>query len=278
VKRPSGQGLRGEFRAYLALFRMRAIRGLSYRAAAIAGIATQFFFGLVFITVFQAFSRASEAPPLSPGQISTYIWLQQAFLALSATWIRDGGLIDLIKSGDAAYELCRPLDAYPFWFARAAAQRLAAAALRCLPILVVAWFLPEGFRMGPPASASAGLLFIPALGLSLLIATAISMFAYAITVATLSASAAFYLLSPVVEFLSGNLMPLPFMPDWFAAAISWLPFRFCADFPFRVYNGSIPAAEAPGIMAIGIAWFVVLAALGKAALDRALAAARQPGG
>ncbi len=278
MKRPSGSSARGELRAYLALFRMRLIRGFSYRAAAIAGVGTQFFFGLVFITVFQAFSRASDSPPLSMRQIATYIWLQQAFLALSAVWIRDGGLIALIQSGDAAYELCRPLDAYPFWYARTAAQRLAAAALRCLPILAVGFFLPGDYRMALPANAAAGLLFLPALGLSLLVSTAISMFAYAITVATLSANAAFFLLVPVAEFFSGNLIPLPFMPDRFAAVISWLPFRFCADFPFRVYNGSIPARDVPGIMAIGIAWLVVLAASGRAALDRALAAARQPGG
>jgi ABC-2 type transport system permease protein len=265
-------------RAYLGLFRMRLIRGLSYRAAAFAGIATQFFFGLVFMSVFQAFARASGSAPLSQGQISTYIWLQQAFLALSAVWIRDGGLIALIQGGDAAYELCRPLDVYPFWFARTAAQRLASAALRCLPILAVAVFLPRPFRLGPPASWEAGLLFIPALALGLLVTTALSMFAYALTVATLSANAAFFFYAPIAEMGSGNAIPLPFMPDWLSAALSWLPFRFCADFPYRIYCGSIPIRDAPGIFAIGAAWFLILAFLGRAALGAALSRARQPGG
>jgi ABC-2 type transport system permease protein len=268
----------GAARAYLGLFRMRLIRGLSYRAAAIAGVATQFFFGLVFMAVFQAFARASDSPPLSQGQISTYVWLQQAFLSLSAVWIRDGGLIALIQGGDAAYELCRPLDVYPFWFARTAAQRLASAALRCLPILVVAAFLPRPFRLGPPASWEAGFLFMPALALGLLVTTALSMFAYALTVVTLSANAAFFLYAPMAEMGSGNAIPLPFMPDWLSALLSWLPFRYCADFPYRIYCGSIPIRETPGVFAIGTAWFLVIAFLGRAALNAALSRARQPGG
>jgi ABC-2 type transport system permease protein len=264
--------------AVLGLFRMRFARGLSYRSAALAGIATQFFFGLVFISVFQAFSRESASPPLSDAQISTYIWLQQAFLALSAVWIRDGGLIDLIQRGDAAYELCRPLDVYAFWFSRTAAQRASAAALRCLPILIVAVFLPEPFRLSPPASWGAAALFLPALALGLALATALSMFAYALTVATLSANAAFFLFAPVMEILSGNLLPLPFMPDRLSAVLAWLPFRFCADFPYRLYCGSLSPAQALPAMGAGLAWLAILALLGKAALDAALARSRQPGG
>ena len=39
-------------RAYYTYFKLKFITGLQYRAAAWAGIATQFFFGFVYIMVF----------------------------------------------------------------------------------------------------------------------------------------------------------------------------------------------------------------------------------
>ena len=49
---------------YLSYFKLRFITGLQYRAAAYAGLATQLFFGLVFIMVYLAFyeSGGKETP------------------------------------------------------------------------------------------------------------------------------------------------------------------------------------------------------------------------
>ena len=44
-------------RAYVSYFKLKFISGLQYRSAAIAGIATQFFFGFVYIMVYSAFRR-----------------------------------------------------------------------------------------------------------------------------------------------------------------------------------------------------------------------------
>ena len=40
---------------YLTYFKIKFISGLQYRSAALAGLSTQFFFGLVFIMVYHAF-------------------------------------------------------------------------------------------------------------------------------------------------------------------------------------------------------------------------------
>ena len=41
-------------KSYSSYFKLKFITGLQYRAAALAGIATQFFFGFVFISVYIA--------------------------------------------------------------------------------------------------------------------------------------------------------------------------------------------------------------------------------
>jgi ABC-2 type transport system permease protein len=268
-------------KAYAGLFRMRFVRGLSYRSAALAGTATQFFWGFITIMVLQAFAASgarSGGSPLDPRQIASYVWLQQAFLALIVVWFKDKELVSLIVSGDSAYELCRPVDAYFFWFARLVAGRLAAALLRCLPILAVAALLPEPYALRGPASAPAGLYFLACLALGLLLIAAITMFVYILCAVTLSPHAPFMFAAPIFEFSAGMVIPLPFMPEGLRRGLEALPFRLCVDLPLRMYSGSIPPSDAPLLLLQQALWLALLVPVGRAALARALRGAPTAGG
>ena len=77
--------------SYLNYFKVRFIVNLQYRAAAIAGIVTQLFFGLVFIFMYLAFyeSNPSTSVPMIWSELVTYIWLQQAFFGVLHPYYRD---------------------------------------------------------------------------------------------------------------------------------------------------------------------------------------------
>ena len=127
---------------YWAFFRLRFAMGLQYRTAAAAGIVTQFFWGGMNILVYRAFYETdAEAFPMNFQATSTYIWLQQAFLALFAAWMVENEIFENIMNGNVAYEMCRPVSIYNMWFLRSMANRLSRALLRCLPILLLAAFL-----------------------------------------------------------------------------------------------------------------------------------------
>ena len=67
---------------YFSFFRLRFAMGLQYRIAALAGISTQFFWGLMEIMIFRAFYQTdASAFPMTLSATTSYIWLQQAFLA-----------------------------------------------------------------------------------------------------------------------------------------------------------------------------------------------------
>ena len=69
-------------RKYLSFFRLRFVMGLQYRAAALAGIVTQFAWGFLEILAFKAFYESDAAAfPMELSAMSSYIWMQQAFLA-----------------------------------------------------------------------------------------------------------------------------------------------------------------------------------------------------
>jgi ABC-2 type transport system permease protein len=245
---------------------MRFIAGMQYRAAAWAGVATQFFWGGMELFIYAAFYRSSGAAPetaaLPFGQLADLIWLRQAFLALVMLWSQDTDLLNMVVKGDAAYELCRPLNTYAFWFARLLALRFSRTLLRCFPILVVASFLPEPFRFHPPPGLLQGLVFLAAMLLASLLVVAVSMYIYIITFITLDSVGGRLLIGVGGEFLMGALIPIPFMPLPLRRVLEFLPLRYTADFPFRVYSGNIPLGQALPGLGMQCFWLGLLAAGG----------------
>ena len=188
-------------RAYVSIFRMRLLNGLQYRIAALAGVATQFFWGFILIMVYEAFYlNAGKAQPISMEQLVSYIWLQQAFLAFVMLWYRDGEIFALITGGNISYELCRPCTLYGFWYAKLIAQRLSGALLRCSPILLAAFILPQSYRMSFPPGPDAFILFVITLLLGLLVLVAISMFIYISVFITMSPAGSLLIFGVFGEF------------------------------------------------------------------------------
>jgi ABC-2 type transport system permease protein len=256
-------------KAYLSVFRLRFVHGLQYRAAAVAGIATQFAFGFLFLSVFLAFQAANPgASTFGRGPIATYVWLTQAFLVLVATWYRDGELLDTIVSGNLAYEYCRPLDLHLAWFFRLTAHRVAAVLLRCAPILGAAWFLPAPYTLAPPASAEALALFLATLAGGLAVVVALGELLYIGTIVTQTPAALFLLVGTLADFGAGLVVPLPFLPDGVREVLAWLPFRLTADLPFRTWSGDIAPPEAWAGLGAQVVWFFVLFGAGRLLLGR----------
>ncbi len=266
-------------RGYLAMFRMKFIAGFQYRAAAWAGLATQFAWGFMLLMIYRAFYRSSgTAPDMTWSQLLSYVWLHQAFLAILMLWSTDGDLMSSITSGQVAYELCRPHTIYPFWYARITADRLASAVMRCLPILIVAFILPVEFRLPLPHSPLALLMFFLSLVQSLLLGSAVLMFIYVLTIVTLNPSGSRLLMVVLAEFLSGLVIPVPLMPLWLQRLLDFFPYRYVADLPLRLYSGSIAGGDAAFQLCIQAIWTVGLFMFGSWAMSRALRRAVIQGG
>src|SRR5262245_22115444 len=125
-------------RPYLAAFRARFLLMLQYRTAALAGFATQCWWGAIMIMVFGAFYGVNEAAgPISLAKAITYVWLGQAFYAL-LPWLADPEIGQAVRSGGVGYDRLRPLDAYGYWFARTLGWMLARALPRAALMLLAA--------------------------------------------------------------------------------------------------------------------------------------------
>ena len=172
---------------YLSYFKLRFITGLQYRAAAYAGLATQLFFGLVFVMVYFAFYDSSSGDtPMKIQELVSYLWLNQAFFSLFNMMYKDSEIFETIKNGNIAYELARPKKLYFIWFAKIIGQRVAMVTLRCLPVLLIAFLLPQPYKLGLPISLGNFLLFILTLITGTLLMTAIITLYPVLTLRTLN--------------------------------------------------------------------------------------------
>ncbi len=256
--------MRGSMSKYLSFFRLRFSMGLQYRAAALAGIITQFFWGAMEIMVFKAFYEAEpESFPMTFEATVSYIWIQQAFLAFFAAWMIESEIFDAIMDGNIAYELCRPVSIYHMWFSRSLANRLSRALLRCFPILIVAAFLPAPFGLCRPEGMVHMLLFLLTMVLGLMVTVAFCMLIYSLTFFTISPKGLQILFTSAVEFLSGGVIPLPFFPEKIQRVLELLPFASMQNVPLRIYSGSMSGQEMSSVVCLQIIWLIILVAGGS---------------
>ncbi len=271
-------------RTYLSVFRIRFIHSLQYRAAAYAGVATQFAWGGMTLLMFWAFYKDSfgangtgGAPtsimggfPMDFAQLSSYIWLQQALLSLFMGWSFDNSIFDDITHGNIAYELCRPFDLYSIWFTKNMATRCSRALLRCLPIFAIAVFLPYPFALSAPVSLTAFGLFLLSGLLGFLLMISFVMLIYICAFYTLSPGGIRILATSAIDFLSGMIIPLPFFPQKLGLVISLLPFASMQNTPLMIYNGFLSGPSITrGLLLQGI-WLLVLIGGGRLLMHNAL--------
>jgi len=226
-------------KAYIGYFKLSLLKNLQYKTAALAGMATQLFFGMVFIMIFEAFYSFSGPQPIKFEQLVQVVWLQQSFLAFIMLWQRDSELNEMIVKGQIAYELVRPANLYSFWYFKLLGQRLAGGLLRFIPILCVAVFLPAPYTLVGPKDPITLLAFIITLLLGLLIVVGLSMLTYISIFHTLSPTGSFLMIAVLGEFFAGLTIPIPLMPIWLQKVCFILPFRYGGDLPFRIYAGHI---------------------------------------
>jgi ABC-2 type transport system permease protein len=270
-------------RPYLAAFRARFQLMLQYRAAALAGFATQCWWGAIKIMVLAAFYGAhAAAAPISLADVVTYVWLGQALLAL-LPWLADPEVSAAVRTGGVGYDRLRPLDAYGYWYARTLGWMLARALPRAvLMILFAAIVLPlvglEAWAWQPPAGVIAAVLFIVSFALMVALATAILMLANIVVAASLNERGVNAVLAPMVIVFSGQLLPLNFFPASVQPLLHLQPFAGLVDIPFRIYFADLAGAVALQSLALQAGWTLVLIGLGRFGMERVMRRLEMQGG
>ncbi|HEX9116567.1 MAG TPA: ABC-2 family transporter protein [Anaerolineae bacterium] len=250
---------------FLAIAAKSFQRSMAYRAANLAGIVTNTFFGAVYIFGYIALFRSrSQLGGLDLQNTITYAVLSQSLL-MAMTAFGNLDLSEAIVKGDIASDLARPVDFYLLWAATDLGRAAYFFLFRGLPTFLLGWLL---FHPSLPAAPAAGLLFLPAVALGMAVSFAFRFITGSLAFWLTDARGVNSLSTSLVIFLSGFAVPLNFFPGALRTIAEWLPFNALANLPINLYLGKLPPAALAATLAREAGWLVVLVALGRWLLAR----------
>lgn len=144
-------------RVHWEIARLSIQRQLTYRTATLAGLVTNFFFGLLRAYVMIAlYGTQTVVAGISLQSAVTYTGLTQGlimFLSLFS-WYE---LMESVSTGEIAADLLKPVNYFTYWLARDAGRAFIQLILRGAPIFV---FYALFFKLTVPQSALHWLQFM----------------------------------------------------------------------------------------------------------------------
>lgn len=250
-------------RLFWELARLSFQRQLSYRAATLAGLATNFFFGLLRASVLTAlYGARTEVAGISMDGAITYTGLSQAvigFLSLFS-WYE---VMNSVYSGDIASDLLKPMNYYAFWLAQDLGRAIVALLMRgATMMLAYALFL----GITTPRNAEHWLALGAALFLSWLVSFSWRFLINLAAFWTPNALGIGRLGFTMSWFLSGFLFPLRFFPDWFVRLCYLTPFPHMVNTVIETYLGVITGGALLEALLGQLLWILILIAAGQIVL------------
>ena len=254
-------------RLYWELSKLAFQRQITYRAATLAGLVTNLFFGLLRVAVLMAlYGSRSQVEGISAADAITYTGISQgtiAFLSLFS-WYE---VMNSVYTGAVASDLLKPMSYFSFWMAQDFGRAIASLLLRGVPILAAYAFL---FDITYPRGVGGWAAF----GLALILAW-LGSFSWRFLVSlaafwTPNAQGIGRLAFIVSWFLSGFMMPLRFFPDWFISLCYLTPFPHMVNTIIEVYLGLLAGPQLVAALSAQAVWVLVLIATGRIVLGAGL--------
>ena len=241
-------------------------RHLTYRAATIAGLVTNIFFGLLRAAVLLALlGERDSVQGLGAQEIITYTALTQAAIVyLSIMGWYD--LMNAVHRGEIAADLLRPIRLFTFWLAQDLGRALVGLVLRGLTLLGVYALL---FDLTTPQGGQAWLALAATVTLSWLLSFAYRFLVNLTAFWSPDARGIGRFAFMIPMFFSGFLMPLRFFPEWVQTLANFTPFPHMLNTVVEIYLGVLQGPEVLYALATQAAWAAALIALAQLVLARA---------
>jgi ABC-2 type transport system permease protein len=199
-------------RIFWEIVRRAIQRQVTYRAATLAGLATNLFFGLLRAAVLVAlYGKQQQVAGMSVQDAIPYTGLTQAIIAYLSFfgWYE---LAQSVYSGQVGADLLKPIPLFTFWTGQDLGRALVQLVLRGLPLM---GFYALAFGITTPSTTGQWLALLAALGLGWLVSFSWRFVANLAAFWSPNANGIIRLVFAMSWFLSGFMMPLRMLPGWF---------------------------------------------------------------
>ena len=252
---PANLSVFSDLRLYWELTKRSFQRQLTYRAATLAGLTTNVFFGLLRVAVMVAlYGTRTEVVGMDLQDAITYTGLGQAVIAYLSIF----GWYDLMRSvssGEVAADLLKPLSYFRYWLFVDLGRALVAFCLRGVTIMVIYAFL---FAITVPHGFAQWLALIASILLSWLLSFAWRFLVNLAAFWTPNATGVGRFAFGLAWVLSGFFMPLRFFPDWAQVICHLTPFPSMVNTTVEIYLGLLTGPALLWGLFVQIFWIGVL--------------------
>ncbi|HRW04190.1 MAG TPA: ABC-2 family transporter protein [Caldilineaceae bacterium] len=233
-------------------------RQMTYRAATLAGLATNFFFGLLRVAVMMAlYGARTEVAGIDLQAAITYTGLAQAVIAYLSIF----GWYDLMRSvnsGEVAADLLKPLSYFRYWLAVDLGRALVAFLLRGVTVMAVYALV---FAITVPHSLLQWLALVAALVLGWLLSFAWRFLVNLAAFWSPNALGIGRFAFGIAWVLSGFFMPLRFFPTWAQTLCHLTPFPSMVNTTIEIYLGLLSGWGMVWALVVQCLWIGLLIAI-----------------
>src|SRR5579864_9004125 len=275
VASPRLHELRGTARFYWEVARRGYARFATYRGATVAGVFTNTIFG--FLRAYVLIALFTSRPHVGGYTIAdalTYTWLTQGALMVVYIW----GWYEIaerVRSGDIISDLQRPIDFQFYWLSQDLGRALYHAIYRGLPPFILGAI---AFHLFFPRNPATYALFIASLFLSVCLSFSLRFIFNVLAFWLMDYRGINGLAAVFWTFLSGFIIPLAAFPPTWRTVAELLPFAGMVQTPIDIYLQKSQGLELLGRLGLQLVWTVVLLAIGRWLLTRAMTKLEVQGG
>jgi len=230
-------------------------RFLSYRAATLAGLVTNFFFGILRASILVAlYGIQTEVEGITLQGAISYAALTQAVIGYLSlfSWF---DLMTTVYTGEIATDLLKPMSYVGYWMAKDLGRAIVQLIFRGITVMV-------GYALIFDLYWPQGISHWLALGVTLVISWMLSfLWRFLVNLSafwTPNARGVLRLCFFASFFFSGFLMPLRFFPDWVIRLSYLTPFPHMLNTVVEIYLGVLQGTDLLIAIFHQLLWIVIL--------------------
>lgn len=256
-------------RLWVEVARRSFRRWSTYRMATAAGVVTNTVFGYLRAYILLAVVAASGGGELRGWDATTYVtyaFITQALLAGIAAF-GESELAERVRTGEVAVDMYRPVDLQIWWLAAWMGRSAFTFLARGIPPMLLGAVV---FDLRLPDRPVEWLTFLVAILLASLVAFALRFCVNLTAFWLLDNRGVDQLVTLVLTFFGGLLIPVVLFPPWLEAVARALPFAAMVQLPAEVFLGRHDEpGELLAVLATQVAWFAALWFAGRLMLSAA---------
>jgi ABC-2 type transport system permease protein len=263
-----GRGPVATVRKYFKIFRASLVERMTYRGDFLFGTLLRFLPLVTTILLWEAVYNGVASGRMGGKQATftyremiAYLLLTNISRMFSSMPGLAGGIARDIREGSLKRYMIQPVDLIGYLLAYRVAHKAAYIVTSFLPYAILMFVCRSYFDGFPDAITMAA--YALSLVLSFLVGfffeTCVGMVGFWF----LEVTSILYIVMTLNFFISGHMLPLDLLPEFWANVLKLLPFQYMAYFPAVVFQGKVQGAELVKHLALELFWAVAFMFLAR---------------